>query len=72
MKMGPRGSKSNYCTGKPTNHHQLEPSELNHILIHFSNRWRDKYLTNLRESHNASVKNSNKPTIKKNDVVIKK
>ena len=27
-------------------------------------------MTNLRESHNASVKNGNKPTIKKDDVII--
>ena len=46
----------------------LEPSKLNHILIHFWNRWRHEYLTNSRESHNASVKNGNKRTIKKDDV----
>ena len=48
----------------------LEISKLNHILIHSWNRWRHEYLKNLCESHNASVKNGNKPTIKKDDVVI--
>ena len=48
----------------------LESSKLNYILIYFWNRWRHEYLTNLRESHNASVKNGNKPTIKKDDVII--
>ena len=38
--------------------------------MHFWNRWRHEYLTNLRESHNSSVKNDEKPTIKKDDVVI--
>ena len=47
----------------------LEPSKLNHLLIHFWNRWHHKYLTNLREIHKASVKNGNKPTTKKDDVV---
>ena len=38
--------------------------------MHFWNRWRHEYLTNLCESHNASVKNGNKPTIKKDDIVV--
>ena len=48
----------------------LEPSKLNHILMHLWDRWRYEYLTNLREGHNPSLKNGNKPTIKKDDIVI--
>ena len=48
----------------------LEPSKLNHILMHFWNRWRHEDLANLRESHNACVKDDNKLIIKKDDIVI--
>ena len=48
----------------------LEPSKLNHILMHLWDRWRHEYLTNLREGHNPSLKNGNKPTIKKDGIVI--